>query len=128
MVIDASAAVRALGPDAEAMALRGRIQDAACHAPYLFDAEVGQALRGRERAGQIDGASASAALVVLFALIDHRYPHVGPLADRAWSLRHNLSFYDALYVALAAELDLPLVTADARLGRAPDLPCTVELV
>ncbi len=51
-----------------------------------------------------------------------------PLAERAWTLRHNLSFYDALYVALADRLDVPLLTGDARLARAPGLPCEIELV
>ncbi len=35
--------------------------------------------------------------------------------------------YDALDVVLAATLDVPLLTADARLARAPGLPCQVEL-
>ncbi|MGB8384610.1 MAG: hypothetical protein WCG47_25780 [Dermatophilaceae bacterium] len=42
--------------------------------------------------------------------------------------RHTLSFYDALYVALAVWLELPLVTADVRLSEAAGLPCTIELV
>jgi predicted nucleic acid-binding protein len=33
-------------------------------------------------------------------------------------LRHNLSFYDGLYVALAEVLNAPLVTLDRRLARA----------
>ena len=49
------------------------------------------------------------------------------LWPRAWELRTNLSAYDALYVALAEQLDAPLVTADARLARAPGLRCVVEL-
>ena len=61
-------------------------------------------------------------------LVDHRYSHFGPLGELAWTWRHNLSFYDALYVALAVLLDLPLITGDVRLSRAPDLACTVELV
>jgi predicted nucleic acid-binding protein len=40
------------------------------------------------------------------------------LLDRAWSMRHNLSFYDALYVALAEQLDMPLMTLDNRLAKA----------
>ena len=43
-------------------------------------------------------------------------------------LRDNVTYYDALYVALAARLGYPLLTADARLARAPGLPCAVELV
>lgn len=62
------------------------------------------------------------------ALVDHRYPHGGPPGELAWTWRHNLSFYDALYVALAVLLNLPLITADVRLSRVPGLPCTIELV
>jgi len=32
-----------------------------------------------------------------------RYPHA-PLLDRVWQLRHNVSAYDAVYVALAEAL------------------------
>ncbi|MER6989918.1 hypothetical protein ABT337_09360 [Saccharopolyspora hirsuta] len=39
-----------------------------------------------------------------------------------------MSFCDALHVALAASLDVPLLTADAELSRAPKLPCKVEVV
>ena len=52
----------------------------------------------------------------------------GSLAAAAWRLRANLSFYDAMYVALAQALAIPLITADARLSRAPALPCVIELV
>ena len=45
---------------------------------------------------------------------------------RAWELRTNLSAYDALYVALAEQLDAPLLSADARLARAPGPRCPVE--
>ena len=49
------------------------------------------------------------------------------LWPRAWGLRTNFSAYDALDGALAEQLDAPLVTADARLARAPGLRCVVEL-
>jgi predicted nucleic acid-binding protein len=49
------------------------------------------------------------------------------LWPRAWELRTNLSAYDALTVALAEQLDVPLLTSDARLARAPGLRCVVEL-
>jgi len=39
------------------------------------------------------------------------------LLSAAWSLRANLSTYDAVYVALAEQLGLPLLTADLRLAR-----------
>lgn len=98
------------------------------HAPHLIDAEVGNVLRRHERDGRLSPPEALQALRAARVFIDHRYRHVGPLEELAWVWRHNLSFYDALYVALATVLDIPLVTADARLSRVPALPCTVQLV
>ena len=60
------------------------------------------------------------------ALFDGRYPHTGRLAELAWQYRESLSFYDALYVALAVRLDVPLLSADVRLVNAGHYP--VELV
>ena len=48
----------------------------------------------------------------------HRWPSAGGLRLRAFDLRDTLSAYDAAYVALAEALDCPLLTRDARLGRA----------
>jgi predicted nucleic acid-binding protein len=39
------------------------------------------------------------------------------LLPRIWSLRHNVSAYDATYVALAEILKIPLLTGDAKLSR-----------
>ncbi len=128
-VLDASAMVLALsGKTAEASALRTRLVGVRKHAPHLIDAEVGNVLRRHEREARLSPDEALLALRAARALVDHRYPHVGSLGELAWKWRHNLSFYDALYVALAALLDLPLITGDVRLSRAPDLSCTIELV
>ena len=40
----------------------------------------------------------------------------------------NLSAYDAGYVALAEALDCSLVTADARISRAPGVRCPITVV
>jgi len=61
-------------------------------------------------------------------MIDYRYPHTGRLAERAWELRHTLTFYDGLYVALAAVLDVPLLTGDVKLSKAPGLSCQLMLI
>lgn len=128
LVLDASVAVRALtSAGADDAALRARVHESPCHAPHLIDAEVGNVLRRRAAQGAIEPDSAAAALRALSGLLAERYPHHA-LVQAAWQLRHNLSYYDALYVALAARLGYPLLTADARLARAPGLPCKVELI
>jgi predicted nucleic acid-binding protein len=128
-VLDASALALAVGGKSNpASALRARLAGMRRHAPHLIDAEVGNVLRRHEREGRLSTEEAAHGLRTAAVIIDHRYPHVGPLGELAWTLRHNLSFYDALYVALAASLRLPLVTADVRLTGAPRLPCTIELV
>jgi len=128
-VLDASALVFALiGKTDAADALRQRLQTVRRHAPHLIDAEVGNVLRRHERDGLISAQEAGAALGASRALIEHRYPHAGPLAELAWTWRANVSFYDALYVALAVRLGVPLITADLKLAKAPNLPCTFEIV
>ena len=60
-------------------------------------------------------------------MIAARYPHTA-FVKAAWSLRNNVTYYDALYVALAARLGVPLLTADKRLANAPGLPCAIEVI
>lgn len=128
-VVDAAAMVSALArKDAVGIAAHKRIAEAICHAPHLLDAEVGHVLRRAERTGQLGERTARTALAALPELIEYRYPHTGRLADLAWELRHTITFYDALYVALATVLDVPLLTADAKLGKAPGLSCSIEVV
>lgn len=86
-------------------------------APHLIDAEVGHALRRRAVAGKLEEGRAGLALRALHRLPLRRIVHAR-LLEHAWELRHNLSFYDALYVALAEQLDAPLLTLDLRLAKA----------
>jgi predicted nucleic acid-binding protein len=128
-VIDASAVVLALaGKTTGAGTLRARLSEMRRHAPHLIDAEIGNVLRRHEQAGLISSREAITALEVAGLLIDHRYPHTDALAQRAWTLRHSLSFYDALYVGLASYLEIPLLTGNTRLSRVTGLPCQTELV
>jgi predicted nucleic acid-binding protein len=60
-------------------------------------------------------------------LVLQRYPHYW-LLPRVWELRHNLTAYDAVYVALAEALDAPLVTRDARLAAAPGHQARIEVM
>jgi predicted nucleic acid-binding protein len=95
--------------------------------PALIDAEVGNALRRQMLNGEISPAAAHKAFRELRELDLQRIPH-DALAERAWQLRDNVTFYDALYVALAEELGAPLLTTDRHLARAPGLAGRVELI
>lgn len=128
IVVDASALVYALtetGP--AALDVRQLFGRETCHSPHLIDAEVGQALRRMAMRGVVLDKVAEVTLTNAAQVIDERHEVHGQLSSIAWTLRHRVSFYDALYVALAVILDAPLVTADARLTRTP-LPCQVELI
>jgi predicted nucleic acid-binding protein len=96
-------------------------------APHLIDAEVGHVLRRLALRGAMPPDAGRSALHDLNDLRMERVPHVA-LVGRAWDLRDSVSFYDGLYVALAEELDLPLLTADARLARAHGHRARVELI
>jgi len=120
-VVDASVVVTALGrgehADWAATQLSvGRARQT-LWAPHLIDAEVGHSLRRRVAAGRLPADDATAALRNFTQMPLRRIGHL-QLLDRAWALRHNLSFYDGLYVALAEGLGAPLLTLDARLARA----------
>lgn len=129
LVCDASALVFALTSTTEAaLAVRERLTDHYCHAPHLVDAEVAHTLHQRERAGEISPATALAAMRAAGRMVDARYPHTGPTAELAWTLRGTFTVHDSLYLAVANALGAPLLTADARLAGAPALPCDVELV
>jgi predicted nucleic acid-binding protein len=129
LVIDASGLVLALlGRSGPAAALRRRLAAEVCHAPHLIDAEVGNVLRRHVLRGSLPAADAEILLRFGAPLVDHRHQMTGALARSAWALRQNLSFYDALYVALATALGAPLVTADRRLSGASSLGCVVEHV
>ena len=129
IVLDASAVVELLLGTERGQAVAVRIADPSLglHAPHLVDIEAAQALRRYVREGQLDLGSAEAALGDLRSLDVQRHAHE-PLLDRVWALRHNLTAYDAAYVALAEVLRAPLLTCDRRLARAPGLAARVELV
>lgn len=124
IVVDASAAVSGLFNDGDARLILGREQ---VHVPHLIDSEIASAVRRRVLAGRIDDEGGWTTLDVWRRLAVTRYPLHG-LLERIWQLRANLSAYDAGYVALAETLRCPLVTADARLSRAPGVGCAVTVV
>ncbi len=124
IVLDASAVVLALLNDSEA---RRSLASETVAVPHLVDSEVAHALRAQVLRGRVGAADAQTALERWARLGLRRFAAVG-LLDRVWLLRENLSAYDATYVALAEALGCALVTADARLARAPGPRCSITVV
>jgi predicted nucleic acid-binding protein len=127
-VVDASVLVEYLAGGEHVEAARQAIRrERWVWAPALIDAEVGNALRRQVRTEEISARKAKSALEDFLDMRLQRVPHRS-LVERAWQLRDNVSFYDALYVALAEELRTPLLTLDARLSHASGIRAEVELV
>ncbi len=124
IVFDASAAVLALLNDGDA---RRSLASETVAVPHLADCEVAGAFRGQVLRGSVGADQALVALGRWARLGLRRFAVVG-LLGRVWELRENLSAYDASYVALAEALGCELVTADARLARAPGPRCPVTVV
>ena len=97
------------------------------HIPHLASIETASVIRGWVRGGQLDQSEAVQAVDRLSELPAERHDHE-PYLSRVWALQHNLTAYDAVYVALAEALDAPLLTCDARLARAPLTGVTIELI
>jgi len=128
IVVDASIVVTALADDgADGARARRRLLADRLVAPHLIDVEVLAAWRRLAGTGRLEEQRAELARSDLRSLAIERVPH-GPLLERAWELRANLTAYDATYVALAELLDAALVTADEKLAGAPGLRCTVEVL
>lgn len=127
LVVDTSAVLDALVARAPSPGLTQRLaRDGDLHAPHLIDLEVLQGLRRLNTLGGLSDERAADARLDFDDLALIRYPHLG-LSDRIWELRHNMSAYDAAFVALAESLDAPLVTCDARLDRAAGHEASIEL-
>lgn len=129
IVVDASTIAEVLlrGPAAEAVEHRVHDIHLTLHAPYLFDLEIAHVIRRYAARHDITDELGRAALRDLIDFPVRRHPHL-PLLPRIWELRHNLSAYDAVYVALAEGLDAPLITRDGRLAASSGHRARIELV
>lgn len=126
-VVDASVLVTALVDSGMAGSWSEKvIADGTVIAPELSIVEALSILRRLELAGEITELEAASAQRDL-----HELPvelvSVRPFEDRIWQLRHNLTCYDAWYVAVSEALDLPLATLDRRLVRATGPLCSFRI-
>lgn len=105
-----------------------RLGDEELVAPHLIDSEVTHVLRGLVHRGALSADQRAAALEGFLSLALTRFP-ADWLRTQMWELRHNVSAYDATYVALTELTDATsLLTTDARLATAPGPKCEIELL
>jgi predicted nucleic acid-binding protein len=128
IVVDASVLANVVGDDsADGDRAREVVGGEALSVPDLVDVEVVSVLRRRWLAKSMTARRFAAAVDDLRALPADRYPAL-PFMPRAYELRANVSSYDAAYVALAEQLECPLVTADRRLASAPGPRCAITVI
>lgn len=129
IVVDASAILEVLLITQAAQSIEDRIFSTTetLHAPHLLDLEVAQVLRRYCASEQMTPERGYQALSDLADFHIIRYPH-DLFLYRIWELRHNVTAYDAAYLALAESLSAPLLTRDARLAAAPGHQARIELV
>ncbi|MDR1441136.1 MAG: type II toxin-antitoxin system VapC family toxin [Bifidobacteriaceae bacterium] len=119
-MVDASAWVLAL-LDSGAPGLTAKeemIRDPHWTAPAHALLEVIRTIRRYRRQELVSSSTEEAAVQ---AVIEAEVEYWGAedwLLQASWDLRHNLSIYDAPYVAIALRLRAPLVTGDLRLAAA----------
>lgn len=111
VVVDASVIAEVLIGRRYGRALGSALRDRELIAPQLLAVEILSVLRRWVRHETVSAQRAESALVDLEDL-GIVWMDLPPLLGEAWSLRGSLTAYDAVYVALATSLDVPLVTLD----------------
>lgn len=127
LVVDASVMVAALidhGTDGQWA--EEQLLERSLVAPHLMPVEVANILRRAVLGRDLDDQAAALAHADLLRFPIQLFPYE-PLAARVWELRHNLTAYDACYVALAEALKAPLATLDRRLTQATGPRCKFRL-
>lgn len=118
IVADASAVVDLLlGQRGAATTAAALESESEIHVPEHFHVEAISALRRLRLHGALGEVDAARAVSELATLRAVRYP-VLALAAEIWSLRTELTAYDAAYLALAIRLNAVVVTADRGLASA----------
>ena len=127
IVPDASVAVELLLRTPLGETLSRRLAGEILVAPALIDCEVLAVLRKLVMRGELSEPRAAAAIDDL-PLWPVRRVAATDLLREAWSLRHNVSAYDAFYIAAARLCEAMVLTADGPLARAPRLGIAIENV
>jgi predicted nucleic acid-binding protein len=123
VVVDSSAVAAAYldgGSDGEWA--REQLARTVLVAPAHLFVEVSNVLRRAVLSGLVGRDVAALAHDDLVQLPVTVFPFE-PLAARVWELHPSVTSHDAVYVALAEALNVPLVTLDRRLARASGPTC-----
>jgi predicted nucleic acid-binding protein len=95
-------------------------------APEVIDVEALTVLRMFIANKKLTDDQASAVMRRVVDAPIVRYSHRPLMAD-AWRMRHSVGGADALYVALAEQFDVPLITCDKRLANSNGHKARIEL-
>jgi predicted nucleic acid-binding protein len=119
IVADASALIDLLmrSPNARRINVFVMDPDVDIHIPALCDVEVLDAIRRAGLGRHLSETGGYAALDTYRRLPTTRHDHFRFL-PRMFELRHNITAYDATYVALAEALEAGLLTEDKKLAKA----------
>ncbi|MQM27708.1 type II toxin-antitoxin system VapC family toxin [Glycomyces albidus] len=130
IVVDTSAMVTALrffGSSGDKIReILSQLKDLA--APSHQAVEIIQAFRSLDRGGTLAADTAHQAIEDYIRLGVRLVDPDIKLVSRVWELRHNLTAYDALFVALAERLDCEFLTGDAKIARSGVARCPVITV
>ena len=126
-VVDTSALVEMFTVDINELdkTLAHRLADVIPHVPDIVDVEFHHAVRGLLLGKKISGERAEHARRLFEDMPAIRFPSRALIA-RIWSLRYNLSAYDACFISLAESLDIPLVTCDQKQAGASGHQALIE--
>jgi predicted nucleic acid-binding protein len=123
IIVDSSVLVAALLADHDFGVWAARaIAVSDLGAPSIAAFEAANIIRRHVAAGLIDDRLAAVAHRDLALLTVEYWPYHA-VAARCWELRHNLTIYDAAFVAMAEATESPLYTLDQRLTAASGPTC-----
>ena len=126
LVVDANVLVDALIDAGDhGTAARAALRNTHIAGPEHLRVETFHALRALTRRGVFGPDTTRRAVEHLGRLPLSLVP-TAALLERMWTLRDNLTGYDAAYVAAAEHLGVDLLTRDGALHTAPGTTCTVR--
>ena len=124
-VIDASVGVEYLLRTQLGETVTELVESSRLAAPELFDLEILSAVRGFVLRGELSREDALVAIAALFDWSVERISHRDTLFA-TWRYYLNVSTYDAVYIAIAQNLGVEVLTADSKLARAPGIDVAVH--